>query len=168
MSGDLTRQMAVPLLDGASQFLNQHLPIMDVAQIIKGEVEAGESVLSADSSTLRDQTQDYLDRSASPWLNKKGHNLHQYLLIPASNAGKGLSESVTELFPELKLVRVPGQSDLMFLSEQGGLTFEELKSLLKPCRAAYEMNVGARRRRRMRGLMSSIGYRWSRRENRFV
>ena len=61
--------------------------------------------------------------------------------LDRSNAGKGLSESITELFPELKVVRVPGQSDLMFLCEQGGLTFEELKSLLKPCRAAYEANA---------------------------
>jgi hypothetical protein len=139
MSGDLTRQMVVPLLEGASHFLNQHLPIMDVAQIIKSEVEAGESCLSEEASDgLRQQTQDYLDRSASPWFNKAGKDRHQFLLIPASTAGKGLSEAVTGLFPELKLVRVPGQSDLMFLCEQGGLTFEELAPLLKPCRAAYE------------------------------
>jgi hypothetical protein len=50
---------------------------------------------------------------------------------------------VTELFPNLKLVRVPGQTDLMFLSEQGCLTFNELNSLLKPCRAAYESAAAA-------------------------
>ena len=144
MNGDLTRQMAVPLLEGTTHFLNQHLPIMDVAQIIKNEVESGESCMSEETSgSLRDQTQDYLDRSASPWLNKHPRKRHQFLLIPASNAGKGLSESITELFPDLKLVRVPGQSDLMFLCEQGGLNFDELTSLLKPCRTAYEANAGS-------------------------
>ncbi|MBI3822669.1 MAG: protein kinase [Planctomycetes bacterium] len=144
MNGDLTRQMAVPLLEGTTQFMNQHLPIMDVAQIIKREVESGESVLSeAAGDSLREQTQDYLERSMAPWVNKHGHKRHEFLLIPASTAGKGLSESIMERFPDLKLVRVPGQSDLMFLCEQGGLAFEELKPLLKPCRAAYEAAVGS-------------------------
>ena len=67
--------------------------------------------------------------------------IYQFLLIPASNAGKRLSEAVLELFPELRLVRVPGQSDLMFLCEQGGLTYLDLTSVLKPCRAAYEHAV---------------------------
>ncbi len=135
MNGDLTRQMAVPLLEGATQFLNQHLPVMDVAQILKNEVDAGEA-RAAD--TLQDQTLDYLQRSAAPWMNRRGRGRTQFLLIPASNAGKVLSESVAVLFPDLKMVRVPGQSDLMFLSEQGSLTFEELTGLLKPCRTAYE------------------------------
>ena len=143
MNGDLTQRMAMPLLEGATQFLNQHLPIMDVAQIIKSEVESGESCMSEESSSLQAQTQEYLDRSASPWLNKQGRKRHQFLLIPASSAGKALSESVTELFPALKLVRVPGQSDLMFLCEQGGLSFDELAPMLKSCRNAYDAHVGA-------------------------
>ena len=61
--------------------------------------------------------------------------------MPASNAGKALSEAVTELFPDMTPVRVPGQSDLMFLCEQGGLRYSDLAALLKPCRAAYEANA---------------------------
>ncbi len=73
MNGDLTRQMALPILEGTTHFLNQHLPIMDVAQIIKTEVEAGESCMSDEASSgLRDQTQDYLMRSASPWNTTTG------------------------------------------------------------------------------------------------
>ena len=144
MNGDLTRQMAVPLIEGTTRFLDQHLPIMDVAQIIKNEVEAGESALADDASgTLREQTQDYLDRAASPWRNKHGRKAHQLLLIPASNAGKGLCDSMASLFSDLKLVRVPGQSDLMFLCEQGGLTAEELAPLFKSCRTAYENANGS-------------------------
>ena len=139
MNGDLTRQMALPILEGATQFLNQHLPIMDVAQIIKTEVEAGESALSdAIDGTLREQTLDYLMRSETAWRHKHGKKHHQFLLIPASIAGKALSDAITDLFPDLKLVRVPGQSDLMFLSEQGSLGWDELTQVLKTCGAAYE------------------------------
>ncbi len=144
MNGDLTRQMALPLLEGATQFLNHHLPIMDVAQIIKNEVEAGESAMADSSaSSLREQTEDYLVRSVSPWQTKHGRGRHQFLLIPASNAGKALGEAVLDSFPELRLVRVPGQSDLMFLCEQGNLTYDDLTTLLKPCRAAYDGAAGA-------------------------
>lgn len=144
MNGDLTRQMAVPILEGATQFLNQHLPIMDVAQIIKSEVESGESCLSEKATrSLKEQTQDYLGRSMASYVNKHGRKRHQFLLIPVSNAGKNLSDMITELFADLKLVRVPGQSDLMFLCEQGSLSFDELAPLLKPCRGAYEAVVGS-------------------------
>ncbi len=142
MNGDLTRQIVLPILEGTTLFLNQHLPIMDVAQIIKGETESDESCLT-EAVSVREQTQEYLDRSGSPWTNKQGRQNHKFLLIPVSNAGKALSETIVVDFPELKLVRVPGQSDLMFLCEQGGLTDKELASLLKPCRAAYEPAAGA-------------------------
>jgi hypothetical protein len=92
---------------------------------------------------LKEQTQEYLDRSASPWVSKGGQRKHQFLLIPVSNAGKTLSETIMESFPDLKPVRVPGQTDLMFLTEQGCLTEQDLASLLKPCRAAYESASGA-------------------------
>ena len=162
MNGDLTRQMALPILEGTTQFLNQHLPIMDVAQIIKSEVESGESCMGDEANgTLREQTQDYLDRSASPWRSKNGKKLHQFLLIPASNAGNSLSEAVTELFPDVKSVRVPGQSDLMFLCEQGGLTADELVSLLKPCRSAYDAMNGSPVTS-PHASTSPIGCRWNR------
>ena len=39
-----------------------------------------------------------------------------------------LSEAVAELFPDVKIVRVSGQSDLMFLREQGMLRASELQA----------------------------------------
>jgi hypothetical protein len=102
-------------------------------------VDNGDSSVNLEKSEgLKEQTLDYLQRAAAPWMNRNGHKRHEFLLVPASNAGKSLSEAVTVLFPGLKMVRVPGQSDLMFLCEQGNLTFTELATLLKPCRAAYE------------------------------
>ncbi len=60
------------------------------------------------------------------------------MLIPASTAGKQLSEAITHQFPTVKFVRVPGQADLMFLREQGSLSAADLKALLRASRAAYE------------------------------
>src|SRR5437763_9103303 len=83
MNGDLMRQMAVPLLEGTTQFLNQHLPIMDVAPIIKREAEAGESLFSeAVAKSLKEQTQDYLAHAAPAWLHKQGRGEDSFLLVP--------------------------------------------------------------------------------------
>ena len=87
---------------------------------------------------LLEQTQDYLAHAAPAWLQKNGRGQHNFLLVPASTAGKTLGDAIHAVCPDLKLVRVPGQSDLMFMREQGGLSAEELLTLLKPCRAAYE------------------------------
>ena len=103
---------------------------MDVAQIIKNEVDAGDRrgrrIARADAR---------LSGARRAVDEQTGRDRTQFLLIPASNAGKVLGEAVAALFPDLRLVSVPGQSDLMFLSEQGSLTFEELTGLLKPCRS---------------------------------
>jgi hypothetical protein len=45
--------------------------------------------------------------------------------------------------PDIKLVRVPGQSDLMFCREQGPLSLEDLHRVLSVSRRAYEAMVNA-------------------------
>ena len=60
-----------------------------------------------------------------------------WVLIPASDAGKAYGEQARKLLAHVHLVRVPGQADLMFCQEQGGLSQEELERLLAPCRDAY-------------------------------
>ncbi len=61
-----------------------------------------------------------------------------FLLIPAGDPGKAYGEAAQKALPELQVVRVPGQADLMFCREQGPLSFDDLERVLKPCRAAYE------------------------------
>jgi hypothetical protein len=141
-SGDLTRQLTAPLLEETSKFLGQHLPIVDVSQIISSEAFAGEGSVKANhGDDLQHQTAEYLER-AVPLLTLKGaQKQHSFLLIPASPPGKNLGDAVTKLFPEVKLVRVPGQSDLMFLREQGGLTASDLLPLLRSSRDAYHALV---------------------------
>jgi hypothetical protein len=60
-----------------------------------------------------------------------------YVLIPASEAGKAFGEEARRLLPELNLVNVPGQADLMFCREQGALGIEDLERFLQVCRNAY-------------------------------
>ena len=75
-SGDMTRQLAEPLLVETSAFLGQHLPIMDVAQILGTEF----GFLAADAKNqpavnqeeLARQTKEYADRAAPPGCRAAG------------------------------------------------------------------------------------------------
>jgi serine/threonine protein kinase len=60
-----------------------------------------------------------------------------FLLIPASDAGKDFGEKAQMLLPELQLVNVPGQADLMLCREQLDLCTEDLERVLRFSRAAY-------------------------------
>jgi eukaryotic-like serine/threonine-protein kinase len=135
-SGDLIRQLAMPLLQETSTILGQHLPIMDVAQILSNEFNSQGPAQAADE--LHAQAQDYLKRAAPLIVGSMPAKQHQFLLVPASPDGRKLADAVTTAMPEVSHVRVPGQADLMFLREQGCLTIADLQKLLKPCRAAYE------------------------------
>lgn len=133
-SADLSRQLALPLVEETANLLGQHLPIMDVAQILGEEMNRAE----ADGSDLNGQVKDYLER-AQPLLGGKREDQHYcFLLTPGSPMGKTLGETVALTFPDIKQVRVAGQAELMFCREQGALTAADLQKVLKSSRAAYE------------------------------
>jgi len=146
--GELGKMLTAPLLDETGRILSEHLPIMDVAQILNSEfgVSVEQANLANRSTLLPDlgsPTKAYLDRAA-PLLAAKGDaRQHAFLLVPASPAGKALSEAVVATLPDIKLVRVPGQSDLMFCREQGPLSVEDLHRVLGVCRRAYTALAGA-------------------------
>jgi eukaryotic-like serine/threonine-protein kinase len=139
VTGDLTKHLAIPLVQEAGVILAQYLPVMDVADILLGETAAG----GVSDGTLSEQIKAYLDR-AYPLAQTKDHDSQQaFILVPASAAGRTLSSKVEEIVDNVNLVRVPGQADLMFLREQGSLRADDLHRLLKPCRLAYEAYAGA-------------------------
>jgi hypothetical protein len=109
---------------------------MDVAQLLGAELTPHGP--SGRHDELHSQTKEYLHRAAALVGGKLSTKQHTFLLVPASPAGRTLAEKVGEAFPEINHVRVPGQSDLMFLCEQGCLTPADVQRLLRPCRAAYE------------------------------
>jgi hypothetical protein len=139
INADLTRQLANPLLVEASKFLADRLPTMDVADILNSEMEiyGGEE----HSSALKRQANDYLDL-AQPLVPAKGTtSVHSFVLLPASVAGKALSDAIEEQFPDMKLVRMSGNADLMFMQEVGGLAARSIDGLLRDSQAAYQASV---------------------------
>jgi len=147
-SGDLSRTLTEPLLDNAITLLGQYLPIMDVAQILGSEcglVEPDGVLNGVHAQTgqfdLSEQMRGYLQRAVPLLSEPDEKNKHAFLLVPASDVGRYLGEAVHKVLPEVKVVRVPGQSDLMFCREQGCLSLTELHKALRQFRAAYEATV---------------------------
>jgi serine/threonine protein kinase len=125
-SSDLMRSLAVPLLEQASAFLGALLPVTDVAQV---EISLG---------AIGEHAQSY-HASAQPMLAmRSGGGQRGFLLTPAGEMGKAYSDAASQSLPDVRVVRVSGQSDLMFCREQAPLSFDDLDRVLRPCRKAYE------------------------------
>lgn len=145
-SGDLGRQLAVPLLNETGVILSQHLPIMDVAQILNdeaGQPAPNSNVNGAEmnghpAGELGKQMHTYTDQAIPLLPGRLENKQRAFLLVPVSQAGKALENTVHQAFPDIHHVRVPGQSDLMLCREQGCLTAQDLQKVFKTCRAAYE------------------------------
>jgi hypothetical protein len=155
-SGDMTRHLTEPLLDDAISMLDRHLPIMDVAQILgsefgllPAEVDPNQSGLGLNklskepTSFFSEQIRGYLDRASPLLADGSDKNRQAFLLAPATEIGRHMGDAVQKVMPDLKVVRVPGQSDLMFCSEQGCMSVQDLHKAMKQFRAAYESVAGA-------------------------
>ncbi len=145
-SGDMSRQLSVPLLMEAGTLLSQYLPIMDVAQILATEAATAEATQNTGphagahpaTSDLGTQVRDYMERAQPLMAGRLENKQSAFLLVPASVAGKQLENAIHDAFPDIRHVRVAGQSDLMLCREQGCLTAQDLHKLLKSCRTAYD------------------------------
>ena len=135
-SGNLMRSLAEPLTEQTTRFLSEQLPIMDVAHILASELAD-----TAREASFETQTKIHLKKAAPIVPGGKTKNHHTFLLVPASEPGKLLGEETVKKFPEVKVVKVSGQSDLMFCREQGVLEAEDLRAVLGPCRKVYEALV---------------------------
>src|SRR5262249_25146303 len=152
---DLMRSLGEPLLNQAAVVLGDHLPITDVAQAIldRGEVkkEKGRKAQEPDPGISCLLPPTFCRESAAPLVRSDPQVPRpkepegepepatiDFLLTPASDAGKVYGEAAKRAVPSLHLVTVPGQADLMYCREQGFLSVEDVQRLLRPCRAAYE------------------------------
>src|SRR5262249_28741968 len=133
-SGDLVRGLVMPLLDQAAQFLDQQLPITDVAQV---ELETAQT-LGKDPAT---QIQEYMAKATPLVGDKDGKQQTTFVLVPASDAGRIYADEAQKAAADLQIVRVPGQSHLLFCREQGFLSSDDLQGICRPCRRAYEEAV---------------------------
>jgi serine/threonine protein kinase len=147
-SGDLTRNLTAPLLDDAIALLGQFLPVVDVAQLLGlefGLVEPDGSLNGVHRAegdvSLSEQTKSYFEKAAPLLVGGNDQLRESFLLVPASDVGRHLGEAVHGALPEVKIVRVPGQADLMFCREQGCMSIQELQKVLQQFRVAYQASV---------------------------
>jgi hypothetical protein len=129
-TADVVRTLLGPLVDQAALNLGNHLPITDVAQVEKVQTSRTDS----ESGSVRE----YFDKAAPLVGGRDEESAHPYLLIPASDAGKAYGELARRAVPNLHVLKVAGQADLMFCREQGFLSVEDLDHVFRACRAAYD------------------------------
>ncbi|MCS6852812.1 MAG: protein kinase [Gemmataceae bacterium] len=127
---DLFRNLASPLVDRTAEYLSGLLPVTDVAQVELSAAAQGVDVLQ--------RTREYFERAAPLVASAQTGQEQAFLLVPTSGVGKAYGDDVKRWLPNVHLVRVPGQADLMFCREQRSLSLEDVQKLLQPCRAAYE------------------------------
>jgi hypothetical protein len=159
---ELMRCLGEPLLNQAAMLLGESLPITDVAEAMLGLGNVGKepgkeaerpSTLSREASLLpaafcldaaaplvRTDPQVPEPRARSEQSQADAPTL-DFLLIPASDAGKLYGEEAKSSAPQIHLLTVPGQADLMYCREQGFLGVDDVQRLLRPCRSAYEESV---------------------------
>lgn len=165
---DLIRHLGNPLQVQAASFLSDLLPITDVAQVefameevIDGNVqtrllayhdnaepliahgsrkEQGSGVRAAVGVGGREEPVHVTRPTSSADLELVDHQ-YDFLLIPASEAGKKYGQEAQQVLSKVHIVPVPGHADLTFCREQGALRIEDLERILNPCRSAYEGNV---------------------------
>ncbi|MFM7152216.1 MAG: tubulin-like doman-containing protein, partial [Gemmataceae bacterium] len=150
-TSDLGRFFAAPMLSQAISLLSSLLPITDVAEAEFTSAEKPDSRIqqyyqsavplmisagSAVGSKTGDKTNS-ADQKRGKGVGPVPDDQAAFILIPASDPGKSFGELAKEKLPDLFVVNVPGQADLMFCREQIKLPFETLKAMLKPARAAY-------------------------------
>jgi serine/threonine protein kinase len=163
---DVIRHLAHPLVDQAATTLGQYLPITDVAQVELAEVDPlGTGFMDVETTErlrFKERVQSCWKQAVPRFTRARDDSLRQpesalaptyqtqqistvladdevsYLLIPASDAGKAYGEAAHEVLENLRLVKVPGQADLMFCRERSRLQLGELGRIFGPCRAAFE------------------------------
>lgn len=131
-AGNLARALAAPLVEQAAVFLSDHLPITDVAEVVRAQ-GVGEN-----GPGQPGQARLFAERAAPSVAGTDPAQQKAFLLIPASEAGKTLGEEARQETAGLQVVLVPGQANLLYCREQGYLSAEDVQRLARPCRAAYE------------------------------
>src|SRR5207244_8676363 len=102
-TSDPVKHLAGPLLNHAAAFLDQHLPITDVAQV---ELEAAKEA----KQELGEQARDYHGRATAMVAGSDPTHQFSYVLVPATEAGRAYGEAAEKALGELQVVQVPGQA----------------------------------------------------------
>jgi hypothetical protein len=164
-SGDLVRHFTSPLLNHAIGVLTSHLPVTDVAEVefsaadgvderIKEYFASATPALPGAGSALPPvaagagsgqwHSVGPAAGTATEYRPNLGNTRQKcfgqrctFLLVPASDAGRSFAEIAKDVVPEVSLVKVPGQADLMFCTELAGLKLDDLEQILRNSRNAF-------------------------------
>jgi eukaryotic-like serine/threonine-protein kinase len=132
-TGELQRQLATPLIEQATAFLNNQLPSEDVTEV--------ELLAAGDNPTeLKRRITSYV-RAATPLASGPAEEERTFVLIPDTSSGHEYAEEVTKAVRNVTPVPVRGHvNDLMFCREQSCLRTADLYRLLEPCWDAYHQS----------------------------
>ncbi len=128
---DLLRQLAGPLIEQTAAYLSDLLSVTDVvqAELSKPGVEA------IDLTNRLISSLEY----AKPLVGGNLPDQKNYVIIPESEAGNRLAQSILDKKLDWQVIRTPGNStDLTLCREQGYLRFGDLHEMLQHCRQAYD------------------------------
>src|SRR5262249_48121707 len=144
-SGDLIRYFIAPLLNQAISSLSRQLPITDVAQVGEGAAGLADRILSYHALAAPALPKELPNRPnvgsgmrRTALVGKGGGDVgaeqrggakkpnaageqQSFLLIPASESGKAFGEEAGKVLPQVHLVGVAGQADLMCCRELAAL-----------------------------------------------
>lgn len=130
-SSDLTRALGTPLLEKASEYLGQHLPITDVCE---AEYSAAEKL----EIDLPSQLKAYYHLATPSLGSQEPDRESGFLLLPNSDAGRNLGKIARETLDQLQVVQVANTTDFLFCREQADISLADLQDMLGPCKLAYE------------------------------
>jgi hypothetical protein len=130
-STNLLKFLGRPLVEAASNYLADILPISDVAQVQYSAAQAGKLNLAEE---LRRS-----DKAAAPAFGSgKSQVQKAFLLVPDSDAGADLGRDAQAIVPGLQIVPTGAQTESTFVREQASLSLEELRQLLHLSKIAFD------------------------------
>jgi hypothetical protein len=135
LNADMSRTLVAPMVEQATAFLSDLLPITDVTEI---EV----STSRARKVDLATRIAEYHAR-ATPPCGSEG-DVQTFVLVPESDSGKSFAGVVKKVVPAALTVAVNGAAtDLMFCREHGNLRPDEVSALLQACLPAYYTSLAS-------------------------
>ena len=111
-SSNMTKGLAMPLVEQLSDLLSSHLPITDVA-------EAERVNAAARHRDLATQIKGSWASAMPSVCTGDEHEQEGFLMVPASDEGKAFGEEARQILPTLQIVRVAGHADLTFVPRTG-------------------------------------------------
>lgn len=133
LNADMSRTLVAPMVEQATAFLSDLLPVTDVT-----EVEVSTS--RARKADLPTRIRDYYTRAVPP-CGAEGAG-QAFVLVPDSEAGKAFAALVKKAVPIALTVPVSGAAtDLMFCREHGNMSPGEVSELMAACQPAYYQSL---------------------------